>query len=225
MLGGIAAIFFLIEPEQHAERQKNNDASKPKIKFTDKRIRPYMIMWVNIFVFFISLNFITAFYIQDSFGVTEMADVMRTASLLLASMAGVIALIQGVLFQFIRISPVVLLRLTAPLFGTGLFTMAFAPNLLVLALGFGLLGGAFACATPGINGSASLAVEPHEQGAAAGYLSAANTSGAIMGPLIATSLYGLQPNAPLLFGGTVMIILSIYALTIPVPQPRTAARA
>ena len=199
---------------------------KQKIKFSDKRLRPYMIMWVNIFLFFISLNFITAFYIQDQFGITDMAQIMRTASLLLACMAVVITLIQGVLFQFIKISPVVLLRLTAPFFGAGLFTMALAPNIPVLALGFAILGGAFACATPGINGCASLAVEPHEQGTAAGYLSAANTSGAIMGPLVGPILYYyVQPNAPLLVGGTIMVILSAYALTIPAPQPRISSGA
>jgi MFS family permease len=124
------------------------------------------------------------------------------------------------LFQIIKISPQILLYLAGPSFAVGLFTMAFAPNLIVLGIGFGILGGAFACATPGINGSASLKVEPHEQGAAAGYLSAANTSGAILGPVVGTSLYKLQPNAPMLFGGVLMVIISIYAFTIPPPEPR-----
>jgi predicted MFS family arabinose efflux permease len=147
-----------------------------------------------------------------------MTDVMRTAGLMLACMAIVITLIQGVLFQIIRISPQVLLRLCGPAFAAGLFLMAFAPSLPFLAAGFAMLGIAFACATPGINGSASLTVEPHEQGAAAGYLSAANTSGAILGPIIGTSLYKLQPNAPMLIGGVLMVIISVYAFTIPAPQ-------
>ena len=137
---------------------------------------------------------------------------------MLACMAVVITLVQGVLFQMIKISPHVLLLLASPLFGLGLLTIALAPSLMVLGLGFAILGGAFACATPGINGSASLKMEPHEQGAAAGYLSAANTSGAILGPLLGTALYKLQPNAPMLAGGAVMIALSLYAFTIPAPQ-------
>ena len=67
---------------------------------------------------------------------------------------------------------------------------------------------------------ASLTVEPHEQGAAAGYLAAANTSGAILGPVVGTSLYKLQPNAPMLGGGVLMVIVSLYAFTIPAPQPQ-----
>ena len=217
IVGTLAAFIWLVEPEQHQVRQQNKDTSKPALKFTDPRLRPYMIMWASFFIIFISLNFVTAFYIQDRFGITGMTAVMRTASLMLACMAVVITLIQGVLFQIMTISAQVLLRLCAPVFSAGLFTMAFAPNLYVLGVGFALLGGAFACASPGINGSASLKMQPHEQGAAAGYLSAANTTGAILGPIFGTGLYRLQPNAPMLVGGVLMLVIGIYALTIPAP--------
>ncbi|TDJ47427.1 MAG: MFS transporter [Gammaproteobacteria bacterium] len=220
VIGALAAIIWLREPEQHRERKANKNTPESTLKFTDPRLRPYMIMWATFFVIFISLNFVTAFYIQDRFGVTDMADVMRTAGMMLACMAIVITLIQGILFQFIKLSPQFLLRLCAPSFSAGLFTMAFAPSLPFLGAGFALLGVAFACATPGISGSASLTVEPHEQGAAAGYLSAANTTGAILGPIVGTSLYKLQPNAPMLIGGTLMAIVGIYALTIPAPVRR-----
>jgi MFS family permease len=218
--GALAAIVWLVEPEQHKVRQQNKDSAKPTLKFTDLRLRPYMIMWANLFIIFISLNFVTSFYIQDKFDVPDIAAVMRIASIMLACMAVVITLVQGVLFQIIKISPQVLLRLCSPLFAIALFMMAFAPSLLVLGVAFGLLGGAFACATPGINGSASLKMEPHEQGAAAGYLAAANTSGAILGPVVGTSLYKLQPNAPMLVGGILMVIISVYAFTIPAPELR-----
>ena len=132
-----------------------------------------MIMWASFFLVFISLNFITAFYIQDKFGITEMADVMRMASICLACMAVVITLVQGVLFQMIRISPHVLLRLCGPAFASALLILAFAPSPVFFMLGFAVLGFSFACATPGINGSASLKMRPDEQGVAAGYLAAA----------------------------------------------------
>jgi len=220
-IGAIAAIIWLVEPEEHKIRQQNKDPSKPVLKFTDPRLRPYMIMWATIFVTFIQLNFVTAFFIQDRFGITEIAAVMRTASVMLACMAVVITLVQGVLFQLIRISPQVLLRICAPAFAAGLLIMATAPSLPVLGLGFAFIGGAFACATPGINGSASLKMEPHEQGAAAGYLSAANTTGAILGPVFGTGLYNLAPNAPMLVGAALMLIISVYALTIPAPQKKS----
>ncbi len=220
IVGAVAAMIWLVEPDQHRERKNQKNKPKATLKITDPRLRPYMIMWSTFFVIFISMNFVTAFYIQDRFGISDMAAVMRVASLMLACMAGIITLIQGVLFQIIRISPPVLLRLCGPAFSIGMFTVALAPSIPVLAIGFAFLGVALACATPGINGSTSLSVEPHEQGAAAGYLAAATVSGAILGPIVGTSLYRLQPNAPMLFGGVMMIIVSLYALTIPAPQPQ-----
>jgi len=216
LIGGIAAVIWLMEPAQHKEKKKNGSASK--LKVTDPRLRPYMIMWACFFVVFISLNFVTSFYIQDRYGITDTAEVMRTASLALASMAVVITLLQGVVLQIIHVSPRFLLRLCGPSFSAGLFTMAFAPTPAILMVGFGLLGLAFACANPGISGSASQTMKPSEQGAAAGYLSAANTLGAILGPVLGTSIYKIQPNAPMLFGATLFIGISIYAFFIPAPQ-------
>lgn len=217
MLGAVAAAVWLAEPEQHKIRKAAPKSDKPPLKFTDARLVPYMIMWAAFFIIFIALNFITAFYIQDRYGITDLDDVMQTAGIMLACMAVVITLVQGVLFQIIKISPHVLLRLAGPTFALAVFTMGLAPNLVVLGIGFGILGGSFACATPGINGCASLKMEAHEQGAAAGYLAAANTSGAILGPLVGSSLYQIAPNAPMLAGGTLMIFISIYAFTIPAP--------
>ncbi|MFQ5635589.1 MAG: MFS transporter [Gammaproteobacteria bacterium] len=218
-VGAAAAMIWLVEPEQHLDRKKNKPSGKPELKFTDRRLRPYMIIWAAFFVTFISLNFITAFFIQDRLGITNMVAVMRTAGLALASMAVIITLVQGVLFQVIHLSPQLLLRLCAPTFAVGLFVMAASTSVVMLMAGFAILGVAFSCATPGINGSASLAVEPHEQGTAAGYLSAANTSGAILGPLIGPFLFKLAPGAPMLVGGIVMTLVGVYALFVPAPDP------
>lgn len=219
LVGAIAAIVWLKEPEKQKERLRRKDRPAPTLKFTDKRLRPYMIMWASFFVVFISLNFITSFYIQDKFGITDIADVMRTASICLACMAIVITLVQGVLFQMIHISPPVLLRLCGPTFTAALLIMAFAPSPPVLMLGFAMLGISFACATPGINGSVSLTVSPDEQGIAAGYLSASNTVGAILGPVVGTSVYQIAPNAPMLMGATLFAFISIFAFFIPRPDP------
>ncbi len=221
IIGAAIAVAWLIEPEQHqvrkAERASGANSDKPPLKFTDARLRPYMILWASFFIIFISLNFITAFYIQDRFAITEIDQVMRAASIMLACMAVVITLVQGVLFQIIKIEPHLLVLIAGPTFALAVLTMAFAPNLIMLGLGFAILGGSFACATPGINGSASLKMKPHEQGAAAGYLAAANTSGAILGPVVGAALYSIQPNAPMLAGAALMIIISVYAFTIEKP--------
>ena len=150
---------------------------------TDPRLRPFMLMWFVFFLTFSSVQITTGFFIQDRLGVTDQAGVVRIASFCLVSMArgdhrgagawcsrrcasarscccGCVA----------RRSPSALLDDVA------------GGQRATLMAGFAILGLAFACATPGINGGASMAVEPHQQGTASGYLAAANTVGAICRP-------------------------------------------
>lgn len=72
-------------------------------------------------------------------------------------------------------------------------------------LGLGLMRPAFAAA-------ASLAVGPHEQGAMAGLVGATAGAGFIFGPLIATSLYRISPQAPFLFGAALSALCLMYGL-------------
>ena len=81
-----------------------------------------------------------------------------------------------------------------------------------------MIGFAFSFATPGINGGASLSVEPHEQGAAAGILAAANTMGPILGPALGPLMYEVSPNLPMLLGAAIFTVLSFYVLTIRIPD-------
>ncbi len=45
VIGALAAIVWLREPDQHRERKANKNQSKSTLKFTDRRLRPYMILW------------------------------------------------------------------------------------------------------------------------------------------------------------------------------------
>lgn len=207
--GAILGMVYLKEPARHQASNRSSD-----LKATDPRLRPYLIMWLAFFLTFSSVQIITGFFIQDRLGITEPAAVVRTASICLVSLAIVITVVQGAVFQAFRIPPHLQLRACGPAFVASLLLMAFATGTAQLVAGFGVLGIAFACATPGINGSASLAVEPHQQGAASGYLAASNTVGAILGPLVGTSIYKIAPNATMLAGAALFSVISVYAFTI-----------
>lgn len=221
VIGAGAAMFLLREPEVHkdARRQKSD------LKWTDPRLRPFLIIWACFFLVFISMNLLTAFYIEDALGVTDKKQVIRIASLVLISMSVVIVVVQGVILQIWRVSPKILLRLCSPAFCIGLLLIAIAESVPVLAAGFAWFGLSFALATPGINGSASLAMEAHEQGAAAGYLSASNTAGAIASPIVGTTIYQIAPSAPFFAGAALFFVISLYSLTIKVQDPATRAAA
>ena len=83
-----------------------------------------------------------------------------------------------------------------------LLTHQFGP--LVFALALSGLG--FGMARPGFVSGASLAVEPHEQGAVAGIIGGASATGFIFGPLIGW-MYERSPFAPYWFGAILMVML------------------
>jgi MFS family permease len=80
--------------------------------------------------------------------------------------------------------------------------------LIISGLGFGMV-------RPGYAAAASLAVDPHEQGAIAGLTGATSGAGFIFGPLIATALYRISPQAPYMFGAVLTAIMLVYALFSP----------
>ena len=76
-----------------------------------------------------------------------------------------------------------------------------------------------ALANAGIAGGASLSVEPHEQGAIGGMLSAAPILGMVMGPLLGPWLFeAIGPKAPAMAGIIAFLLLSVYAFRIEVPE-------
>jgi MFS family permease len=220
LAGAALAAVLLPEPAKHAGPRK-----PVSLKFTDPRIRPYMVMWLGFFLTFMALQIVLGFYLQDVHGVTDPKELVQTTSMLLISMAVMIVGVQIGLFQVIRPKPALLLKLLGPFFVAALVAMVVAPSPGWMAVGFALLGMSFACANPGINGSASLSVEPWEQGAAAGFLSVGNTLGAILGPLVGTQIYAhFGPQAPLWAGAVALTALSLYALTVKVPERSWGAK-
>lgn len=215
--GAVMAWALLPEPATHGD-------ARPKVtlKVTDRRLRPFILMWFLFFLTFMALQLIIAFYLQDEFGITDPKALMRTVSILLMSMAGMIVIVQIGVFQVIRVRPQTLLKLLGPFFIVALAIIVTADNSTVMAVGFGVLGISFACANPGINGSASLIVEPWEQGATAGFLGAGNTLGAVLGPLVGTQIYThLGHKAPMWAGIIVFIAVSLYAFTVKIPERKS----
>ena len=214
-LFAIFAQFVLVEPSSPGAHR-----TASTLKYTDPRLFPYLVIWFAFFLAFTSLQFITAFFIEDRLGVTETKDVVRITGLALFSMAATALVVQGVVLQFIRPSSKTLLRLALPLFATGLFIIALAQSLPILFTGYVFLGLSFSAAGPGISGGASLSVEPYEQATAAGFLTSATSLGVLVGPLFGTTFYQLDPALPILVNVGILSLLSFYALKIDAPEEK-----
>jgi MFS family permease len=90
-----------------------------------------------------------------------------------------------------------------------------AGHFTIVMLGLLLSGLGFGLARPGFTTGASLAVEPHEQGAVAGILNAAGAAGFILGPFVGW-LYELSPEIPYAFGAAMMLALLGFQHLSPV---------
>lgn len=220
LVAAMVAGFKLTEPPRHASL-----GGGPRLKPTDARVFPYLLGWFVVFLVFTAVQVVTAFFIEDRFGVTEQAAVIRVASLALLSMALVTVVVQAVILQVWKISPRVLLRVAFLVFGIDLLLLAFAQSLVVLYLTYAGMGLSFGLAAPGLSAAASLSVAPEEQGAIAGLLAAAPTLGMVFGPALGGAVYNLAPNLPMLGGAIAAVALGIYFQFVRVPDPGPAIKS
>jgi len=217
ILAVIAAVLSsmkLTEPPRHVDA-----SSKIKVSVFDRRIFPYLLGWFVIFMVFTAVQVITAFYIEDRFGVTEREDVIKVASIALLSMALVTLVVQIVVMQVWKLSPKFLLRSAFFIFSIVLIFFANVSSLMGLYLSFAGMGMAFALAAPGLNAAASLAVEPREQGAVAGWLSSAPAFGMIFGPALGGLVYNFAPNLPMIGGAVLSVLVGMVYWFIKIPDP------
>lgn len=210
----------LAEPERRVV-----DPDAPRLKFTDPRIFPYLYGWFSIFLVFTGVQVITAFFVADQLGVTERQDVIRVTSLALLSMALVTVVVQVVVMQVLKLQPRVLLRVSLICFGLSLWVLAAVGSVAGLLAAYALMGLTASFAMPSLSAAASLSVESHEQGAAAGLLTAAPTLGMIFGPALGATLYQQDTLLPLQLGGAMMVLSGVFFWFVTVPDAHRAAAA
>lgn len=94
----------------------------------------------------------------------------------------------------------------------GALAVALAHDAVAFGAGFALTGAAAALLLPSYVSSASRAVEPHEQGAASGMLSASHTLGYAAGALLGGTAFELHPAGPFLLAAALATSLPALAL-------------
>ena len=210
-LASAAAIWFFL-PEHTAPRLKLEH--RPALKWHDARIWPIILYGTGIATAgSVPIQTVGYFFIDVLHTSPTQAPQFIGIGLLAMSLAALFA--QLVIVQRLKLSARTLMRsggiVTIVSFLMFLVSHQFGPLVFALVLnglGFGLV-------RPGYSAAASLAVDPHEQGAIAGLTGATAGAGFIFGPLIATGLYRFSPFAPYLFGAALMAACHVYALVSP----------
>ncbi len=214
LVAAVLSAVKLTEPPRHADRDDS-----VRVSAFDRRIAPFLFGWFILFMVFTAVQVITAFYIEDRFGVTDRQDVIAVASIALLSMAVVTLIVQIVVMQIWKLTPRLLLRTAYFIYAAVLLAFAYSSSLVALYLCFAGMGFAFALAAPGLNAAASLAVKPHEQGAVAGWLSSAPAFGMVFGPALGGIVYKAAPDLPMIGGAILSVLVGLLYCFIRIPDP------
>ncbi|MFT4631966.1 MAG: MFS family permease [Candidatus Pseudothioglobus sp.] len=182
-----------------------------KMRRTDPRILPFMIVGVLMFMGFAIVQQTMAFRFQDVLSLTAV-ETARTFGLGMMLSAAASLFSQAVLVQRMDIRPFNLLRMAMPLLILAFLIMAVADSRTYLLGAMALLGLGMGLAGPGFMAGASLAVGPEEQGAVAGVASSCGPLGFTIGPLVGTALYSIEPVYPYIFTLIVYLPLMIFVL-------------
>lgn len=215
VLAGAWAFAGLPEPVRHA-----SDAAAGRLRVFDGRVLPYLAGWVVLFGVFTGVQTITAYFIADRYGVTDVPVAQRTMMFALLAMAFCTLLVQAVVLQKWKAPPATMLRAGFALMTGALLLLAFGPGVPALYAGYAVFGLSFGFTAPGLNAAGSLSVRADEQGAVAGLLSAAPTVGMIFGPILCGVVYRLAPTLPMLGGAALTVLILIWFLFVRVPDPQ-----
>ena len=161
-----------------------------------------------------------SFYIMDRLGMDAAGGLQLGSIALTAGAAGLI-FAQLVVIPVLNTSPRVLMAIGAVMVVLGNVTMVFAPGYLVIVIGYVFNSFGFGLARSGFTAGASLAVEPEEQGRAAGLTTATAGVGFMIAPITGLWLYqSVAPAAPFELNAALAVVG--FALALLHPRVRAA---
>lgn len=196
-------------PEAPAIARPPHAAAGTGPGYFDPRVFPFLVVGVSLYLCFSVIQQTLGFYIQDRLHI-DGRETARLTGLAMMICAGSSLLAQGTAVRQ-GWSPFRLISLGLPAILLGAILLLFAEGAWLVALAMVCVGTGAGLAGPGYMSAASRAVEPHEQGAVAGLVSAAPALGYVVGPLAGTALYQLDAHWPYLFVAVSCIPLILYA--------------
>ncbi|MCB1710426.1 MAG: MFS transporter, partial [Halioglobus sp.] len=168
------------------------------------RIRAYLATAVGLFVGFSGIQQTLGFQLQDKLQLSGIETAQMTGAALMIS-AAFTFLVQVTVMQRMTLKATVLIRLGMAALFIGALIIASFQTFAVLGVGMAFLGTGLGLCMPSIAASASLAVSPQEQGAAAGLVSSCPALGFVAGPICAGALYQIHGALAPLFSAAVFL--------------------
>ncbi|WP_225783924.1 MFS transporter [Xenophilus sp. Marseille-Q4582] len=154
------------------------------------------------------------FFAIDRFGLRE-EEGARVAGLALTAVGCALILSQQLVMRLRGVPPLRWVWVGALISGLGFLSVFWIHSQAALLAAYGCAAFGMGFIFPTFQAMAANAVQAHEQGAAAGNLSAAQGLGMVLGPLIGTLVYRLAPGAPYALVGAALLTLSLSVALRP----------
>jgi len=178
----------------------------------DRRISAYLLYGFALSLVAGVTVQVFGLFTMDRLGVSGERGAELTAAGFMVNALALLAT-QMAIIPRLKLGPRALMAWGAGLLGLGVAMQIAAPTLGMLLVSQAVQGLGAGLARPGFTGGASVAVKPHEQGAAAGLVVATNGAGFVFSPLIGGVAYErLGMNVPLLITLALLIAMTAFAL-------------
>jgi MFS family permease len=210
LAASLSILAFLPErTAPQAARGQRGDFAQSLALVTDRRLSAYLLYGFAMSVVAGVTVQVFGLFTMDRLGVSGSHGTQFTAAGFMANALALLAT-QLVILPRINLGTRALMIWGAALLGLGVVVQIFAPNIEMLLVSQALQGLGAGLARPGFTGGASVAVEHHEQGAAAGLVVAVNGAGFVFSPLFGGVAYErLGMDAPLII--TLALLTSMLA--------------
>jgi len=174
-----------------------------RLRALDPRVTPFVLVSAALQATRATTVITFAFFLQDTLALTPQRTVQLSGiGFVILAVSGLIA--QLFIVQRFRPTARRMLRIGLPLSVSAyaIFTLraglpSYFAALVLLGIGLGLI-------RPGSAAGASLSVDSHEQGSVAGMVNGVAVLGNVVGPMIGTTLYAMNPIGPYVLNTAVM---------------------
>ena len=205
-------IFLLPDIPKVAPSSSSSQGSPgKKLSYFDPRILPYIIVGALMFMGMALVQQTLAFRFQDVLGLTAV-ETAQTFGIAMGCSAAASLVSQIGLMQRINLTPFQWLRVALPILAIAFACLALADTRNLMITAMVLQGAGMGLAGPAFMAGASLAVEPHEQGAVAGIAGSCGPLGFTVGPLLGGFFYQISPDLPYWFTFAIYLPLLVFVM-------------
>lgn len=182
----------------------------PRVKLTDRRVLPWIVPGIAMFMGAAVVQQTLSFRIQDALALSPSAAAAAFGTTMMASaIAGLLA--QSAIVQRVSLMPITWLLIGLPMLAVALVTMALIDRYSAFIAANVLMGFGMGFAGAGFSAGASLAVAAEEQGGVAGISAACSAAGWIVGPLLGPGLYQVAAPLPFLISAAMIAAIAVHA--------------